>query len=146
MFSAGKQPGKAVSYFAPLYLLYNYDCFCSNGIYVPADMVLARDGPNPYDPAKPYVRDARDNISGSQPMRAILQAPKINVPKTDAPKTTRPQQIWIWQIRISTVNHQHRKNIKMFFDSFYLKRIRLRMSFSKIQSFPNPPNISAGDC
>jgi hypothetical protein len=101
MFPAGKQPGKSVSYFAPLYLLYNYDCFCSNGVYEPADMVMARDGSTLYDHAKPYVRDARDNISGSHPMRAILQAPEINVPKantpkTDAPKTTRQQQIWIW--------------------------------------------------
>jgi hypothetical protein len=78
----GKQPGKAVSYYAPLYLLYNYDGPCASGVYMPADIVLALDGPTPYDPARPYVRDTRGNIYGLQPMRPILQAPKL-VPKAN---------------------------------------------------------------
>ncbi|MGA2332002.1 MAG: hypothetical protein ABSG75_09600 [Syntrophales bacterium] len=69
----GKQPGKAVSYYAPLYLLYNYD------------------GPTPYDIGRPYVRDTRGNISGIQPMRPILQAPKLNAPRANTPKADTPK-------------------------------------------------------
>jgi hypothetical protein len=101
----GKQPGKAVSYYAPLYLLYNYDGPCASGVYMPADIVMALDGPTPYDPGRPYVRDTRGNIARMQPMRPILQAPKLvpkadtsksDTPKADVPKTTSPQQIWKW--------------------------------------------------
>jgi len=81
----GKQAGKAIYYYAPLYLLYNSDGACLNGSYMPVDIVMALDGPIPYDSTKPYVRDTRGSIYGPAPTQPA-RAPKLDTPRPLAPK------------------------------------------------------------